>query len=214
MTRPDPSADDSDIAALCSVIERLQSPETPWVRASENGDHIGALLADAVLQPGLDYRSVVEPRVHRLAREYPSASSITGLVEILDRQDVKVVLGIANVRKCGVFRSLTNLLRNDGVESTVELRAWLERVDTRSKLLAIHGVGPKTASYLKVLVGLPAIAIDVHLRRAAEEAGVHRTDEDLERLYTEAASRSGIPLTELDGALWWDGSSRRRRGSN
>lgn len=214
MTRPDPTADDSDIAALCRVIERLPTAETLWVRASENGDHIGALLADAVLQPGLDYRSVVEPRVQRLAREYPSASSITGLVEILDRQEVKLVLGIANVRKCGVFRSLTNLLRNDGVESTVELRAWLERVDTRSKLLAIHGVGPKTASYLKVLVGLPAIAIDVHLRRAAEEAGVHRTDEDLERLYTEAASRSGIPLTELDGALWRDGNSRRRRGSS
>lgn len=212
MTQPDPATDAADIAALQRVIERLPQRAGPWVRASENGDHIGALLADAALQPGLDYRSVVEPRVRRIAREYPAASSISGLLEILAKQDVKVVLGIVNVRKCAVFHSLAQLLQGESVETVSELRSWLGRSESRSKLLAIHGVGTKTASYLKLLVGLPAIAIDVHLRRAAETAGVHRSDEDLERLFGEAAAQAGVPLAALDGALWQQGNDRRRRG--
>ncbi len=194
------------VAALERAIATIPKRSDVWERASERSDHIGAILADAALQPGVDYRAVVEPRVKRIRAEHPSAATVSGLLKLLETIPAPVLLGNRNARKCGAFRDLVRLLNSEGVDSALELRAWLQHVDSRSKLLQIKGVGPKTCAYLKLLVGLPAIAVDIHLRRLALDAGVDRPDDDLERLFALAAEHLGIPLAVLDGSLWQDGS--------
>jgi hypothetical protein len=186
-----------------------------WVRASENSGHVGAVLAEAALQAGLNYEAVVVPRVKRFVKDYPAAAKVSGLTALLASGDVAVVLGIKNARKCQTFSDLARLLTTEGVETAEQFRAWLERGDSRAKLLRVPGVGVKTAAYVRLLVGLPAIAIDVHLRRAASQVGVVGSDEELERLYTLAAAEAGIALADLDGSLWQQGSdsSKLRRQS-
>jgi hypothetical protein len=203
---------DSAVAALRSLIACIPRRPDVWVRASENSDHVGAVLADAALQPGVDYKSVVEPRVKRFVHDFPVAITVSGVRALLETCDASTLLGNRNARKCGVFRSLVDLLGKEGVETISDLRAWLDRPGTKAQLLAIHGVKHKTAAYLRLLVGLPAIAIDVHLRRLASEVGVEGSDEELETFYTVAAEAEGVSLRDLDGSLWQAGtdSSRRR----
>jgi hypothetical protein len=46
---------------------------------------MGAVIADAVLQAGLNYRTVVAPRVERIAREYPEAATTSGFIALAGR---------------------------------------------------------------------------------------------------------------------------------
>jgi hypothetical protein len=203
-------ADETAIDALRAVLARVPRRPEIWVRASENSGHVGAVLAESALQAGLNYETVVVPRVKRFIKEYPSASTVSGLLDVLRINETSVVLGIKNARKCATFRALAELLRDEGVESGTDLRTWLEGTASRPKLLRVHGVAIKTAAYMRLLTGLASIAVDVHLRRAAAEAGVRRNDADLERLYTIAAERERIPLADVDGSLWQDGSEKSR----
>ena len=202
--------DTQAVAALRTVIDRIPRRPDVWVRASENSGHVGAVLAEAALQAGLNYEAVVVPRVKRFVKAYPSAACVSGLAAVLASGDVTAVLGIKNARKCRTFSDLAHLLVTERVDTADQFRAWLERPDSRAKLLGVPGVGVKTAAYVRLLVGLPAIAIDVHLRRAASQVGVVGTDEELERLFTLAAAEAGISLAELDGSLWQDGAENAK----
>lgn len=203
--------DERDIEALRGLIRAVPRQPDVWVRASEHSGHVGAVLADTCLQAGLNYETVVVPRVKRFLAAYPEASTVSALRALLQTKEPAELLGLQNERKGKTFRALTALLEAEGVESADELRTWLANAATREKLLAVFGVGIKSAAYLRLLMGLPSIAIDVHLRRAAEGVGVRRSDDDLERLFTDAAAREGVPLSVLDGSLWQDGSDKANR---
>ena len=62
-----------EIASLVSRLRELGKPEAQplWGRASANYDHMGAKLADAVLQSGIRYEAFVRARVDQIARDYP-----------------------------------------------------------------------------------------------------------------------------------------------
>jgi hypothetical protein len=47
-------------------------------------NHMGAVLTDAVLQPGLSYCSVVYPRVQNVLKTYPNAITTIDFGEILN----------------------------------------------------------------------------------------------------------------------------------
>jgi hypothetical protein len=46
-------------------------------------DHMGALIADAMLQVQRDYDSVVTPRTNRILRMWPEAKTVTAVLECL-----------------------------------------------------------------------------------------------------------------------------------
>jgi hypothetical protein len=211
MQSPDPPEDAGAVAALRGILDRMPRRPDVWVRASQNSDHVGAVLAEAALQAGINYEAVVVPRVRQFVRQFPSASTVSGLLALLASQDTAEVLGIRNARKCRTFRELAELLRAENVETAIDLRRWMGNAGSRAKLLRVHGVGVKTAAYIRLLLGLQGIAIDIHLRRAAADVGVARSDEDLERLFTAAAKLAGIPLDEVDGSLWQRGADRSRQ---
>jgi endonuclease III len=198
------------IEALRTVLRRLPRRPDVWKRASENSDHIGAILAEAVLQAGLNYDTVVAPRVQRFLKRYPSASTVSAVLSLIDSESCEHILNVRNRNKGHTFVALTRLLCEQGVETGKDLREWLEREDSRSKLLSVKGVAIKTAAFLRLLAGLEGIAIDVHLHRAAADAKVEGADQELERLHTLAAAAEGISLAEVDGSLWLQGSERSR----
>jgi hypothetical protein len=48
-------------------------------------NHLGAVLADCVLQAGLNYRTVVKARIERIIYLFPEATTLAGTTELVER---------------------------------------------------------------------------------------------------------------------------------
>lgn len=164
--------------------------------------HIGAAIVDGVLQAGLNYETVVRQRVDAVAA-IESARTTTGFLALLTTRGADAVLSWRPGRKPRLVVALAELLKHERVETVPELRIWLQHPDSPQKLTGLHGVGPKTVDYLKGLVGLPAVAIDIHLSRLLLAAGVPPTTYHSARAIIEgAADRMGIDRGALDNSIW------------
>jgi endonuclease III len=95
------------------------------------------------------------------------------------------------------------LLVSESIEVEDDLYCWLQTPNHVDLLLSVKGVGPKTADYLKGLVGLPAVAVDRHLRAFVALAGVSATGyEEIRSLICATASVLGHDPSSLDYAIW------------
>ena len=90
-----------------------------------------------------------------------------------------------------------------------DLRFWLcedagECAANAGKLAAIRGIGPKTIDYFKILCGeQDTAAIDMHLTRFLEQAGVRVTSyEHARAVVAGAAAELGVPAAQLDHSIW------------
>src|ERR1022692_3372383 len=165
--------------------------------------HLGAVLADAILQAGVSYRNVVRMRVERIHSRFPEAATLPGLIVLLEQKGAAEFLLWSHPIKMSRFVSLTHLLAEQNINTTVELRLWLNGDDAREHLLSLHGIGPKTCDYLSCLVGIDCIAIDRHVRRFANEAGIAISDyEKLKSVVSYAADLLGMPRRDFDAWIW------------
>ena len=165
--------------------------------------HMGALLADAVLQAGINYKTVVEPRVKRLERSHPDAQTTSGLLALLREYGPETLLTWKRGRKPETLLDLGAMLQEKGVETVEDLRAWLSSAGNDAELLSVRGVGPKTVDYLRILSGLPAIAVDSRLRGFLADAGCPTSDYDeARRLLEGVADAMGVHRALLDHSIW------------
>lgn len=172
-------------------------------------NHLGAVLADAILQSGVNYRTVVRARIDRIHSLFPQAATLPGLIEILEQQGAADFLLWSHPIKTLRFESLTQLLATQGIGSTFELKLWLNRSEARIHLLRVHGIGPKTCDYLSCLVGIDCIAVDRHVRAFATEAGVVISDyERLKSVVSYAADLLGMTRRDFDAWIWKTTSAR------
>lgn len=164
---------------------------------------MGAVICDAILQQARHYKRWVQPRVERLREAWPDAHTVTRFRARAAEGELSAVLRTTNRRKLAAIAAVTDLLAASGVETRDELRVWLKEDAHRSALLAVHGVGPKTVDYLGTLVGGSHVAVDVHLRAFARQAGVGATAyHELRRVYEETADRLGHDRGGLEHAVW------------
>jgi hypothetical protein len=174
-----------------------------WGRASSGYDHMGAKLADAVLQSGVRYEGFVRPRVDRIAQDYPDARTTSSFLALLRGEGAAHVLRVTYPRKLRTIMELAQFLAFRDVESTQDLSAWLQDPENGLSLRTIHGVGPKTVSFLKLLVGLDAIAVDRQILRFVHEAGVNLRDPVKVEAALSAAGRV-LDMTgeQVDQLVW------------
>ncbi|MFE0455469.1 hypothetical protein ACFW2D_30210 [Streptomyces sp. NPDC058914] len=192
---------DNDVAKLANHV-RSTLGEGPFLRAG-GWHHMGAVICDAVLQQARHYRHWVQPRVEGLTKAWPDAHTVTRFRARAAEGELSAVLRTTNRRKLAAIAAITDLLAASGVETCDELRAWLKEDTSRSALLTVHGVGPKTVDYLGSLVGGSHVAVDVHLRAFARQAGVGATTyHGLRRVYEETADRLGHDRGGLEHAVW------------
>jgi len=174
-----------------------------WGRASARYDHIGAKLADAVLQSGVGYEVFVRPRVDRIAADYPAGRTSSGFLALLRSEGPSKVLNLKTGRKLRSIVELTEFFVDRAVETPTNLRSWLQAAGNPSSLLTVHGVGPKTVSFLKLLVGLDAIAVDRQILRFVQGAGVDLKAPDLvEAILTKAGKKLGLTGAQVDQLVW------------
>ncbi|MEU9473435.1 hypothetical protein AB0D78_44200 [Streptomyces avermitilis] len=112
-------------------------------------------------------------------------------------------MNFSSPRRVATAHGITDLLAASGVDTRNDLRAWLDHEASRAALLAVEGVGPKTVDYIGNLVGRSQVAVDVHLRTFAADAGVSGLKyEQLRAVYEETAVLLGHEAGGLEHAVW------------
>jgi len=165
--------------------------------------HIGATLADAVLQAGLNYRNVVMPRVERLKRRWPQSCLTAGFWADLSATGPHEMLNWNHDEKPRRLVALTELCIQQRVNTETDLCDWLSLAANRIRLLEIKGVGPKTVDYLSRLVGGATIAVDRHIRQFVALSSPNcKSYEDIRAVVCFAADLLGVDRRCLDHAIW------------
>ncbi len=182
-----------------------------WPVASRAvSDHLGAVLADSVLQAGMSYRTVVRVRVERIKSRFPDTATLSGVTALIDREEVGDFLLWNHPTKLLRFVILAQFLAEQGIETTTDLKRGLGVSGIREGLLELHGIGPKTYDYLCCLVGVDCIAVDRHVKTFASEAGVSVSDyEHLKSIVSWAADLLGVARRDFDAWIWRTISARR-----
>jgi hypothetical protein len=166
-------------------------------------DHMGATITDSILQAGVNYRTVVEPRVRRVLQTYPEARTSRAFLSIIERHGACGVLNWRHPEKPRRVYELTSFFVAMNVETEESLRCWMLGADRCEELLKLKGVGPKTVDYLKRFVGISAVAVDRHVRRFIHSAGVRRAAYDeIQMVVAFAADLLKVPRCSLDHAIW------------
>lgn len=166
-------------------------------------EHLGAVLADSVLQAGLNYTTVVRPRVLSILRTHPSHRTISSLVSLIQDGAVGSFLNWRHHEKVRRFEALVSFLQRWGVEDVRDLRAGLESDEFCREIQTVSGIGPKTVDYMACLVGIDSIAVDRHVRTFAKAAGVENDDYYfLRKSFCCAADLLSLPRREFDAWLW------------
>jgi hypothetical protein len=199
------SAMESAIVMKSEQAYRLEEyirslPEFTIVESMDgNYGHMGATLADAVLQAGLSYESTVKPRVISILKKYPESSTTSAFLQVLNDQADAIV-------------SLANLFVQQKVETEGDLKKWLQAPENQSRLQTIKGIKEKTVDYLQLLVGIQTVAIDTHMYKFLAEAGLPtNVYQDAHLWVSQAAELLGHNKAILDYSIWKHMSNKPRK---
>lgn len=166
-------------------------------------NHMGATIVDSILQAGLNYKTVVYPRVKKLLMIYPEYKTTCDFLILIQTIPLKKLINWNNMVKINRISELSWFLYNNSVETEVDLGIWLRNKKNKDKLLNINGIGNKTVDYLTMLSGKPAIAIDRHLFKYLEYAGVIvKSYEEANKIYSYVANKLNMTFYELDKKIW------------
>jgi len=166
-------------------------------------EHLGAVLADSVLQAGLNYTTVVRPRVLVILQEHPDRYTISSLASLIQEGETGAFLNWRHHEKVSRFEALVIFLQKWGVEDVHDLRAGLASDEFCGAIQTLNGIGPKTVDYMACLVGIDSIAVDRHVRTFAKTVGVENDDYHfLRQSFCCAADLLSLPRREFDAWLW------------
>ena len=166
-------------------------------------EHLGAVLADSVLQAGLNYTTVVRPRILAILRTHPDRYAISSLVSLIQNDQTSAFLNWRHPEKVSRFEALVVFLQEREIEYASDLRECLASDKFRSAIQKLSGIGPKTVDYMACLVGIDSIAVDRHVRTFAKTAGVENDDYHfLRESFCCAADLLSLPRREFDSWLW------------
>jgi hypothetical protein len=166
-------------------------------------EHVGAILADSILQAGLNYTTVVRPRVDAILRNFPDVDTVSAVFELTQEKKTEEFLNWRHPEKINRFEALVEFLRIRGVEDAASLRMRLGEDHFCEDIQTLNGIGPKTVDYMACLVGIDSIAVDRHVRTFAHRVGVENEDYNfLRKSFCCAADLLELPRREFDAWLW------------
>lgn len=173
-------------------------------------NHIGALFTDTVLQTGLNYRSIVWPRVESVLTRFPEADTVSKFSVVLKRYGTRQVLNWNNQEKLRRMDELVSFCYRHSVETTDDLTLFLKEDSNVLQLKRINGIGDKTCDYIKRLLGFDTVAIDRHIRVFLEDAAIHYNDYyEMKEVVEFAADFLACSRRELDYSIWKYMSEKR-----
>ena len=165
--------------------------------------HMGAVIADSILQSGLNYNTVVLPRVSNILRSFPHMDRTSMLVKLIDQGKAGQFLGWSHPEKLGRFERVVQFMHIQQVDLVEDLKEKLCSGSFRLELQSLNGIGPKTIDYLGCLVGVDSIAVDRHIRDFANQAGLQNEGYHfLHSVFCCAADLLEISRRDFDAWVW------------
>lgn len=166
-------------------------------------NHIGALLADASLQAGLNYKNIVKPRVERIVNEFPETYSLKSLVSVIEKFGTGYFLNWNHEMKIKRFERLIEFCLVNEINDCDDFRCFFNSEKNRLQYLEVNGVGYKTLDYTLKLLSFDTIAVDRHIIAFVEESGLVHSGYYLTKKVVEyAADLLGVSRSSLDAAIW------------
>jgi len=191
----------SHVQRLAAHVQRLLGGG-PFPRPG-GWTHMGAVICDVSFQPRCNYETTLRPRLLRLQLSWPDAKTVRGFQNRLATDDLAVAMKFNHAQKAATAHAITDLLAANGVDTHGDLHGWLDHQANRAALRTVKGVGPKSIDYIGNLVGRSHVAVDVHLRAFAADAGVPDLRyEQLRAVYEEATALLGHDKGGLEHAIW------------
>ncbi len=166
-------------------------------------NHVGAIFTDTILQAGVNYRSVVWPRVAHVLDTFPYATTVSIFAEILENYGTANVLHWSNAEKIQRMNELVLFCLDHQIETSRQLTEFLRYEQNVNMLKDIHGIGNKTCDYLKRLLGFDTVAVDRHIRSFMESADIYCDDYfDIKEIVEYAADFMEKTRRVLDYSIW------------
>ncbi len=177
-----------------------------------NYQHMGATLVDGVLQAGLNYKTIVKPRVDFVLSTYPDHKTTSMFLNLCIEEGINKIISWKDDRKPNLIMTLLILLKNERVETCQQFSTWLNDIQNINKLRSIKGIGPKTIDYFRILVGQETVAVDIHLKNFVQIANIELSNyEEIKSLITKAAKLLGVKASILDHSIWKYMSNKQKQ---
>jgi endonuclease III len=168
-----------------------------------NYNHIGALLTNIVLQAGLNYNSVVKPRVNKLLLLYPEINTTKKFKDLIDHQGLSNLIDWQHHIKLNRIYELIQFLLANNINTCVDFKIYLLESSNHQKLMEINGVGPKTVDYLLKLLNFDVVAVDRHINSFVQMAEIETPNYIYTKKTVEyAADFLSVSRTSLDYSIW------------
>jgi thermostable 8-oxoguanine DNA glycosylase len=192
----------SDPEKLAHYVKSL--PDFEFYQTIDgNYDHIGATVADAILQANNKYSTHVKPRVNRILVKYPQTRTTSSVLHLLESIAATEFINLRGMDRAERFRKVLNLFAAEGIEVESDLREWLSQDSSLRKLRTIKGIGPKTTDYFKILVGVSTSAIDRHLLKFLGLAGLVPCGYlDAQAIINATADILSVDRANFDHSIW------------
>ena len=177
---------------------KIIEPDIPY-------HHMGATVTDAILQAGIKWETVVSPRVQELRHSYSEAKTTTGFLKLLERIGPRELLNWNDPEKPNRVLIIARFFAEEGIETEVDLKTWLENKANIVRLKDLKGIGDKTADYFKILCDIPTSAVDRHLIKFLNRAGIERdriSYSEAREIVNKSAEQMGINKSVLDHSIW------------
>ena len=201
----------SDLERLAQYVRSLPDFVT-YTTIDGNYNHIGATVADAVLQANMRYATHVKPRVNRILETYREARTTTAVLGLLKEIGATKYLSWRGEDRAERFSHVLGLFASEGIETEADLHDWLAHDTNLAKLRAIKGIGPKTVDYFKILVGVSTSAIDRHLLNFLGLAGLSPCGySEAQTVINTAADILSVDRACFDHSIWQFMSRRASR---
>lgn len=194
---------ENKVALLINYIKSLPdfnivAPDIPYY-------HMGATIADAMLQAGVTWETVVSPRIQRLRQNHPDAKTTREFLELLEHIGARELLEWDHPEKPNRVLGVTRFFVKEGVETEADLREWIENHTNITRLKRLRGIGNKTADYFKILAGISTSAVDRHLIEFLNRAGIDieiKNYSAAREIINKTADRMKIKKSVLDHSIW------------
>jgi hypothetical protein len=188
---------------LASYIESLDAFPEVLLGYDCDYDHIGALFTNIVLQAGLNYRSVVKPRVDNLLFNYPHATTRSQFEDLINVEGLEKLIRWQHPEKLRRMRDLLSFARFHQIDSCGELKIFLRDLNNQNSMREIKGFGPKTIDYCLKLLNFDIVAVDRHIYSFVEMADIMTKDyQTTKRIVEYAADFLQISRSAIDQGIW------------
>ena len=200
----------SNIIKLKEAVKKIPPKTISYVERKPY-NNMAATLSDAILQAGMNYKTVVMPRISDILYRYSNFTSTCDFIILFQTVPIEQIIKWKNKKKQNTLCNLAWLLYNEGVNSEEDFRQWGRVSENEEKLLALDGIGYKTVDYLKLLSGLETIPIDRHLFKFLKDSEIPITTYyDASYIFKSAAKELNIEERLLDKIIWDYMSSRKK----